>query len=360
MPWRSAAARRKARLWAKLSADNAIARLTRGSCRDAGGALRFVSEVDRREALSRPTLECRVAGSRPPHVEVLHRNVAWHSDELPPPGASAACFREAQHGPRLEHRAEEAPPLGPREVLRAPYIVPEPFSKVVVSKVSVLTFVPIPEYIVVTTGAPARAESVVVGVQASPSEPELVTVGVQTSSVGPERVAVGSQASPVEPGTFSVGVQASFEPGKATVGVQTSSFAGYLSPARLAASSSSSSALRGPSAAFRALVVESVVRLVPESLFVQSVACFWAIVCAVFPVCCDPLWRGREALMDVSSPSWPSTDAPVEASGVGIGSFPARFARCGSFVKRGSSTVFGAKERMQAREPDRIYRLWRP
>jgi len=58
-------------------------------------------EVQRRTLLSVPALARRVQGDDETSLERTVRNVAWHSANLPAPGAPPACWKQAQKGPRL-------------------------------------------------------------------------------------------------------------------------------------------------------------------------------------------------------------------------------------------------------------------
>ena len=100
--------------WARRSADKCIQRLQR-ELREARAGLQQViglaeavpspEELTRRVGLVAVTLGLVMAGARPSPMQLLQRNVAAHAAVVPAPGASAAAWRAAQRGPRLQFRA---------------------------------------------------------------------------------------------------------------------------------------------------------------------------------------------------------------------------------------------------------------
>ena len=118
MPWRPPSERRAAQKRARCSAENAILRLL-GTKR----APAVQTEVERREQIARPALTALVGGIEAPSDTRLQRNVALHSDDLPPPGAGMSAYRQAQRGPRLEDRQHRP---ASEHVVSSPYLSAQP------------------------------------------------------------------------------------------------------------------------------------------------------------------------------------------------------------------------------------------
>ena len=90
---------------ARAAADNLISKL-RGEIERLrallrGGADPIDQEVARREALARPVLKAKLAGSTVDRPQRLVRNVALHAEECPDAGAPLMLGRQLQKGPGL-------------------------------------------------------------------------------------------------------------------------------------------------------------------------------------------------------------------------------------------------------------------
>ena len=108
-PRRSGAQRRAAARVAAGAADAAVHRLKEqlAALQTRHQALLSalaVPEVAERLAEAAPALAALVAGGTPSPHDVLHRNVGLHAERLPAAEAPDRVWRQAQRGPRLEHR----------------------------------------------------------------------------------------------------------------------------------------------------------------------------------------------------------------------------------------------------------------
>ena len=91
------------RLIQKLQAENAALRKSYERLREALGTGR----VAERLATAAPAVAAQEAGDTPDGPQVLKRNVALHSKELPRDGAPLSEWRRAQRGPRIGTNLQE-------------------------------------------------------------------------------------------------------------------------------------------------------------------------------------------------------------------------------------------------------------
>jgi len=224
MPWRSSLERRAAQRRAQASAERLIRRLTAKLAPYTRDGPQWVArEVKAREDLSRPALTALVGGQGFGHELKLRRNVAQHSEELPAAGASAAQFRRAQRGPRLEARVEDptvacpqyAPPSDTvgREVRMAPHKSPPPFCAVVISRSVEFRFLPsetvVHHYQVVqvppVVSAPGPLSCAVVGASASSLPVRGPSLGAFSNSSSSLAVPAIASALPSSSGSWVSG-----------------------------------------------------------------------------------------------------------------------------------------------------------